>query len=272
MGEARAGGRYAIDGGLEGKRRLDLLAEIMRPTTLALLERAGLAEGHRCLDLGCGGGHVAIDMARVAGPGGRVVGIDFDAAVLELARADAAEAGVDCEFLEEDCLSADDGDGEGFDLCFARFLLSHVADPAAVLARMGELARPGGAVAVEDTDFSGIFCEPPDPAHDEFARLYGEAVALGGGDAAIGRRLPALVAAAGLEEVELGVCQPAHMTGPFKLFNRLTMERIRPRLVSGGLATDADVDEVVAGMAAFAARGDTVVALPRIVQVWARRP
>jgi hypothetical protein len=32
------------------------------------------------------------------------------------------------------------------------------------------------------------------------------------------------------------------------------------------------VDEVVAGMAAFAARGDTVVALPRIVQVWARRP
>lgn len=98
MGDGRVGDRYAIDGGLDGKRRLDLLAEAMRPTTLALLGRVGLAKGHRCLDLGCGGGHVAIDMARVAGPGGRVVGVDFDASVVELARADAAEAGVDCEF------------------------------------------------------------------------------------------------------------------------------------------------------------------------------
>jgi 2-polyprenyl-3-methyl-5-hydroxy-6-metoxy-1,4-benzoquinol methylase len=271
MGDGRVGERYAIDGGLDGKRRLDLLAEAMRPTTLALLERVGLAEGHRCLDLGCGGGHVAIDMARVAGPGGRVVGIDFDASVVELARADAAEAGVDCEFHAEDCLAEDGGAEAGFDICYARFLLSHVSDPGVVLARMSALARPGGAVVVEDTDFSGIFCEPPDPAHDQYARLYVKAVALSGGDAAIGRRLPALVAAAGLDDVALSLCQPAHMEGPHKLLNRVTMERIRPRLVAGGLATDDEVDEVVAGMAAFCAREGTVVAFPRIVQAWGRR-
>lgn len=136
---------------------------------------------------------------------------------------------------------------------------------------MSGLARPGGAVVVEDTDFSGIFCEPPDPAHDEYARLYVKAVALSGGDAAIGRRLPALVAAAGLDDVELSLCQPAHMEGPHKLLNRVTMERIRPRLVAGGLATDDEVDELVAGMAAFCAREGTVVAFPRIVQAWGRR-
>jgi hypothetical protein len=60
-------GSYTIAGGELGKRRLDLLAEIMRPTTLRLLEEAGLSSGDRCLDLGCGGGSVVLDMARIVG-------------------------------------------------------------------------------------------------------------------------------------------------------------------------------------------------------------
>jgi 2-polyprenyl-3-methyl-5-hydroxy-6-metoxy-1,4-benzoquinol methylase len=262
------GGRYAIDGGRHGKRRLNLLAEIMRPTTTALLERVGVSTGHDCLDLGCGGGHVTIDMARMAGPAARVVGIDFDPTVIELARLDAEEAGVTCEFMAGDCLSAE---GE-FDVCYARFLLSHVPDPQQVLAHMVTLTRPGGVTVVEDIDFSGFFCEPPDEAHNEYARLYGEAVALSGGDAAIGRRLPQLVSAAGLADVQLDICQPAHTGGPLKLLNRVTMERIRPRVVDGALADDAEVDAILAGMLAYAEREDTLVALPRMVRAWGRRP
>ncbi len=47
-------GSYAITGGEQGKQRLNLLAEIMQPTTLRLLQQAGLRSGDRCLDLGCG--------------------------------------------------------------------------------------------------------------------------------------------------------------------------------------------------------------------------
>lgn len=262
------GGRYAIDGGQHGKRRLNLLAEIMRPTTTALLERVGVGAGDHCLDLGCGGGHVTIEMARMAGPTGRVVGIDFDAGVIELARIDADDAGVTCEFRAGDCLAAE---GE-FDVCYARFLLSHVPDPAQVLSHMVSLTRPGGVTVVEDIDFSGFFCEPPDEAHSEYARLYGEAVALSGGDAAIGPRLPLLASAAGLVDVAIDICQPAHTSGPLKLLNRVTMERIRPRVVDGGLAGDAEVDEILAGMLAYVDRDDTLVALPRMVRAWGRRP
>ena len=46
-----------------GQRRLNLLAEIMQPTTLRLLQEAGLRGGDRCLDLGCGGGNVVLDTA-----------------------------------------------------------------------------------------------------------------------------------------------------------------------------------------------------------------
>ena len=45
-------GSYTITGGEQGKRRLNLLAEIFQPTSLRLLKDAGLHAGDRCLDLG----------------------------------------------------------------------------------------------------------------------------------------------------------------------------------------------------------------------------
>jgi len=116
---------YAITGGEQGKRRLDLLAEMMRPTTLWLLEQAGLRSGDRCLDLGCGGGNVVLDMARIVGPGGSVTGVDFDPQIVELARQDAKDAGIGN--IEYHVADARAFDGGPFDLIYARFLLSHLS-------------------------------------------------------------------------------------------------------------------------------------------------
>jgi SAM-dependent methyltransferase len=81
---------YALRGGEDAKRRLDLIAGVLRPSTLALLERAGIRAGDRCLDVGCGGGHVARELAlpdpagtlaRMAAclkPGGKLVVEDID--------------------------------------------------------------------------------------------------------------------------------------------------------------------------------------------------
>jgi 2-polyprenyl-3-methyl-5-hydroxy-6-metoxy-1,4-benzoquinol methylase len=71
---------YALRGGQHGKRRLDLIAGILGPSTQALLERVGVGAGDRCLDVGCGGGHVTRQLARMVGPHGRAVGIDSDRA------------------------------------------------------------------------------------------------------------------------------------------------------------------------------------------------
>jgi ubiquinone/menaquinone biosynthesis C-methylase UbiE len=48
----------------------------------------------RCLDLGCGGGAVTLELARMVGPNGHVTGIDADDVVLDLGRADAAQQGL----------------------------------------------------------------------------------------------------------------------------------------------------------------------------------
>ena len=138
MARSDAQHRYAIRGGKEGKTRLDLLARVMLPTTMELLDRAGLTREMKCLDVGCGGGHVTISMARVVGSEGRVIGTDAD--ILALAREDAEAAKItNVEFQQQDacaCLWHDE-----FNVAYARFLLSHLSEPDICLAAMVQRPR-----------------------------------------------------------------------------------------------------------------------------------
>ena len=82
------GSHYIISGGAPGAERLRVLSLAMRSASLALLDRAGLSPGLEVLDLGCGGGDMTVDIARLVGPTGRVVGIDMDNRVLAHARSE----------------------------------------------------------------------------------------------------------------------------------------------------------------------------------------
>jgi trans-aconitate methyltransferase len=74
---------YAIHGGVAGSKRMEVVARAYWPTTLPLLQRAGIREGMHCLDLGCGAGDVTFEIARLVGPSGRVVGMDMDLVKLD---------------------------------------------------------------------------------------------------------------------------------------------------------------------------------------------
>jgi ubiquinone/menaquinone biosynthesis C-methylase UbiE len=142
---------YIIRGGVAGRERLRIVGRVMRPSTLSLLERVGLQPGMSCLDLGCGGGDVTCEMARLVGTHGRVMGADIDAAKIALAQeeAQARQLG-QIEFRLSDALA---GEPEPvFDLVYARFLLTHLPDPLAALRQMVRNTRPGGVVVVEDID------------------------------------------------------------------------------------------------------------------------
>jgi SAM-dependent methyltransferase len=266
--------RYSIAGGGEGKSRLDVLAAVMAPHTTALLDAVGVAPGARCLDVGCGGGHVALELARRAGPGGAVLAVDRDPEVLALARQDAAAEGVTTvRFQEGDARSLGTTiPGDAYDVVYARFLLSHVPDPAALAAGMAACVAPGGAVVVEDVDHRGCFCEPPNDGYRRYVELYQETVRRRGGDADLGPRLPALLRAAGLESLEVRIVQPVALTGVGKTLCLITLERIAAAVVAEGVASEAEVSAACADLRAFTADPTTLVAIPRIVQAWGRRP
>jgi hypothetical protein len=65
------------------------------------------------------------------------------------------------------------------------------------------------------------------------------------------------------------VFQPVHAFGPEKLLTAVTMDMIRASVLRYGLAEAAEADAVTQRLEAFAADPSTLVALPRIVQVWA---
>ena len=244
MARSDAPHRYAIRGGIEGKKRLDLLARVMLPTTMQLFDRVGLIRGMKCMDVGCGGGHVTISMARVVGPEGRVIGTDTDADILALAREDAEAAKItNVEFQQQDacaCLWHDE-----FNVAYARFLLSHLSEPEICLAAMVEACAPGGTIVIEDTDFAGSFCYPTCAAYERYKELYQELVQRRGGDPNIGPKLPAMLRRAGIQGVELNVIQPAHIHGEGKLMAPITMSRISDALTAEGLATESEVQQIL---------------------------
>src|SRR5258708_17857800 len=85
--------RYVIRGGQKGYERLQILSRARWPETAALFGRAGLRPGMNAVDLGCGGGNVAIEIAALVAPA-LVTGIDMDDVKLALARKAAAARGL----------------------------------------------------------------------------------------------------------------------------------------------------------------------------------
>ena len=257
---------YLLKGGAAAASRLKALAEAAWPMTRRALELAGVSSGWCCLDVGCGAGHVAIELARLTGPEGRVVGEDADERILAVARGNAEAAGVQVEFRQRDVLHSPDAGT--FDLAYARFLLSHLADPVRGLAYLVESVPPGGVVLVEDVDFRSHFCWPPSQAFERYDQLYrGTAQGLGA-DPLIGPRLAGLLLDAGLDDVQVEAVERLFSTGTGKLLPQLTMEHIREAAVRSGATTNEEVDAIVAELDRIRQDPRSIMGFPRVFQVW----
>jgi ubiquinone/menaquinone biosynthesis C-methylase UbiE len=260
---------YLIRGGTEGRERLRVLGRVMRANTLPLLERAGVTAGLRCLDVGCGGGDVTLDLASLVGPTGHVVGVDVDATEIELARADSEQVD-SIEFRVGDL-----GDGLGeeeYDVVYARFVLTHLDDPESAVRTMRRALRPGGRLVVEDIDFRGSFCEPASAAFERYEEIYEKAARANGGDPWIAPRIPAMLLRAGFERVQPHVVQVADLAGESKLMPALTLEAITGTALRHGVATAEEIDVIVEELYALARDPTTYVANPRMVQVIGTKP
>ena len=117
----------------------------LNPARLDYIEaRAGLA-GSRVVDVGCGGGLLAEGMAR---RGARVLGIDLAPEALAVARLHALESGLAVEYREVPVEALAESATGQFDLVTCLEMLEHVPDPAAVVASIARLVRPGGNAVV----------------------------------------------------------------------------------------------------------------------------
>jgi len=150
--------------------------------------------GDRVLDVGCGFGLFANEVAAISG---HVIGIEREAAQIEEGKR-LAPAGR-AEIRQGDAynfpLRAEEWGT--FDIVHARFLLEHLERPADVVAAMMRAAKPGGRVILEDDDHEALIVYPPAPEFESLWRAYARAYEATGRDPRIGRKLVSLLAEAG---------------------------------------------------------------------------
>lgn len=105
--------------------------------------------GLEALDAGCGTGFLSFELAA---RGHRVTGIDFAPAMLEAARKKAAENGAEVRFEQGDAENLRFAPGS-FDLVVSRHVLWTLPHPEAAVTEWVRLLRPGGRLAVIDSQF-----------------------------------------------------------------------------------------------------------------------
>lgn len=171
---------YALGSSVTEHRRLVRQAWLLEPLTERLLREAGVGQGMRVLDLGCGMGDVSMLAARLVGPAGRVVGVDRDEMVLANASQRAEAAGYEnIRFLHSDV--ADLPPGKPFDAAVGQLILSFLPDPVAVLKLLYTLVRPGGVFAFQEVSLANTLAQTAHlPLRKEAWSLIHDTLARGG--------------------------------------------------------------------------------------------
>jgi SAM-dependent methyltransferase len=254
----------------EERRRLVAQAALLEDEARALLDRLDIPVGGDVVDIGCGPIGILPLLAARVGTHGTVTGLDRHPTML----ADAARA---CARLGNVRVVRGDATDTGlrrdaYDLAHVRLVLVNVPDPAAVLREAVAIVRPSGTVAVQEVDWLSWQCEPGLPAWAELRDVLTRLWHSRGLDPCIGRRLPALLRAAGLREVTAVASARIDATGqPYQRLLLTFAARFRERLLDG-ITTAAELDPLVDAVAAHLARPDTVVVRAMTVQAWGRVP
>jgi SAM-dependent methyltransferase len=183
--------------------RLRFQHEVWGPTTRAFLERIGVAPGFRVLDLGCGPGLVAFDLAERVGADGEVVAIDESPRWIEHVEREILSRRLANVRTLRGRIQELDPARESFDLIFARWVLSFLPEPVAILRALARALKPGGLFAIQDYNHEGVSIFPESEGFRAVVRATRALYAQAGGDTWVAARAPALFRAAGLDTISV---------------------------------------------------------------------
>lgn len=276
---------YLLDNArTEAGERFAAMAELFDPWTFRHLEAAGVRPGARVWEVGAGWPSVPAWLAARVGPSGRVVATDIDPSWLEarVARpvpaardvdASGPDAGSRYDVLRHDVTTDPPPPGGPFDVVHARLVLVHLPDRTRVLDTLVESLAPGGVLLVEDADpeLQPLACPVEDSAEAVLAnrvrRGFRTLLAERGADLAFGRTLLTRLRSAGLVDVRAEAFSP--YGGPaLRALEVASIGHVREGLVAAGLATDRELDHLVAHLRA----GGLDLSLAPLVSAWGRKP
>lgn len=246
----------------EEQDRLSAMNDLINDACLVAI---GLSDERRVLDVGSGLGQFTRLMRERLAEGARVLGVEADDR--QLAEASRLAGRVDgLEFRPGRAESLPLGDDERgtFDLAHARFLLEHHRQPRRVVEEMVRAVRPGGRIVLLDDDHDVLRCHPEPVRAMALWRAYLRSYERLGCDPYVGRRLPALLHAAGARPrralpVTYGACAGQPQFRGLVLNLSRVMESARDLMLEQELATADDFTAMAEELAAWAERPDAAL-------------
>ena len=252
--------------------RLERQAGFFGEMTRDVLERAGVKPGMRVLDIGCGVGDVTQIAASLVGNRGRVLGIDISDQALAAARSRANAKKLKQVEFRSGGVDAFTAFAE-YDAIIGRFILIHLPDARASIARIKDMASKGTPIAFAELDLTSTSSTRPLPLMMENVERIADLYRAAGFEPDMGSNLYATFRGAGLEP---------HLIGHTRIGNSreidgfdYLVESVRslaPIMAKLGIATPEEIglDTLRARLLAEAEKTDACIFYPRFIGAWAR--
>jgi 2-polyprenyl-3-methyl-5-hydroxy-6-metoxy-1,4-benzoquinol methylase len=257
-------------------QRLLLQGRLYDGHTEYALRLAGLREGMRVLDIGCGPGDVSFIAARIVGPSGSVLGVDAAEDVIEIANARAHHqdsVNVGFQHCAVDQIAAD----ARFDAVIGRLILMHLPDPVAALRQLAGLVRPGGLIAFSENDITATHTAPMIPEFQAIIDSITQSFQVMGLHPAFGTTLHSVFQRAGLPTPHMTYSAP--VGGPndtdIARYGVLVWRLVQPVAQTLGLATPEpheNDDDLVRRWCDTLERTDAVMVMAPMITAWSRVP
>jgi SAM-dependent methyltransferase len=249
--------------------RLGLQHRVWRPRALDAWRRAGVTAGQTILDVGCGPGYAAVDLAEIVGTSGRVIGVDRSRRFLDALDVLRLQRGLENIESHELDLEKDAFPPGRVDAAWARWVFAFVRGPKGLLQRVADSIRPGGVfIAHEYFDYSTWRLSPRLAELEEFVLAVMESWRAEGGEPDIGLMLPVWLQEMGFRVCELNPIVDAVASSNFVWqWPRSFVEVGLTRLIELGRMTRERGQEISAALAAQERDPRTFLITPGVLEI-----
>jgi ubiquinone/menaquinone biosynthesis C-methylase UbiE len=269
-----SGNEYIMGRTTEEYQRLRSQARVWEPVTRRLLGQLELRAGMSCLDVGCGPGEVMRLLGEIAGPTGRITGLDVDGNLGREALG-VLQANSSCRFAftEGNVETLEEIPEAPFDVIYARLTLIHLQDPIAVLRKMYAWTKPGGYIVAQEYDNCSLTVYPEWPGMAELEKVLSGVYAHAGRDPFLGRKLPTYFDQAGIGPPDGS--EIASELGPFSQYGpmcKAAYSSLLPIALKAGITSEADSEAYFREVDQALGESKYTVMFPLLVGVWKRKP
>jgi SAM-dependent methyltransferase len=266
---------YVLGHSSEELDRLIAQGRFFGDLTEHFLRQAGLRDGMRVLDFGCGAGDVAFLAARLVGPTGAVLGIDRSAESIAAASRRAEAAGLsNVAFAVGD--AAEFTTDTRFDALIGRLVLMYFPDPAAALRHLAAFVKPQGIVAFQEFDLDGVKTEPACPSIELAVDRVRQTFVRVGAETRMGLKLGRVIEDAGLPAPEMLLAARIERGRDAMAYQQIAeiTRTLLPAMEKTGVATAeaVGIDTLASRLRAEAVALRATLVSPPLVGAWTRKP